>query len=149
MSPDEAIEALPVDTLWRPSEYVRSAYGIGPGKATVTDEHTGCVWQQSGSPFPLDWQDAHCYIGSLDQSRFDGIGCWRLPTIAELLTLLAPPAQGEALCIEPVFDKRQASLWSCDRRSFVAAWYASLELGFIGWQDFSARHHVRAVSSGR
>ena len=51
------------------------------------------------------------------------------------------------LCIEPLFDPHQTTLWSCDRRSYMAAWYASLKLGFIGWHDFSARHFVRAVQS--
>lgn len=145
MSPPEAQAMLPVDRLWRPSEYRHQRYEIGPYGGTLINEHSGCGWQLSGSPFPVNWQDAHRYIDELNRSSFEGVERWRLPTGEELLALLTPPVQGEALCIEPLFDNRQTTLWSCDRRSFMAAWYASLDLGFIDWQDFSARHYVRAV----
>ena len=46
-----------------------------------------------------------------------------------------------------IVDPTQRWLWSCDRRSYTAAYYVDVELGFVGWQDFSAPFYVRAVSS--
>ncbi|MGD8946763.1 MAG: hypothetical protein PVI62_08890, partial [Desulfobacterales bacterium] len=71
---------------------------------------------------------------------------WRLPTIDELISLLTETPHGEDYCIEHVFDLQQRSLWSADRRSFTAAWYVSLDMGFVSWQDFTAFHYVRGVS---
>ena len=147
MSPKDAADRLPVDELWRPSLYRHHRYETDQNTEILIDRRTGCAWQKSGSPYPLDWQSAHQYVSELNLAPFGGIPRWRLPTIEELLSLLSPPMHGEALCVEPVFDQHQATLWSCDRRSFMAAWYANLELGFIGWKDFSARHFVRAVYS--
>jgi serine/threonine-protein kinase len=70
-----------------------------------------------------------------------------MPTVSELMTLLTDVPQAGDLCLEPVFDQEQRWLWSRDRRSFVAAWYVSAELGYVSWQDFSCYYYVRAVSS--
>ena len=145
MTPSEAADSLPVDSLWRPVTHLRRRLEASADGTTVSDVQTGRAWQLSGSPFPLDWHKARSYVEDLNHSRYGGVGIWRLPTVDELLTLLAPLPHGNALCIEPIFDSRQSSLWSSDKKSFVSAWYASLTMGFIGWQDFSARHHVRAV----
>jgi serine/threonine-protein kinase len=66
--------------------------------------------------------------------------------VDELMSLLTITPHGEDFCIEPIFDPRQRALWSADRRSFTAAWYVSIDMGFVSWQDFSAYYHVRAVS---
>jgi serine/threonine-protein kinase len=133
-----------VDSLWRPlcpASHTFSDYR----KGVVVDHSTGRLWQQSGTAFPVTWQQAHGYVEALNRNRFAGIDQWRLPTIEELLTLLTDDPQQEDLCIEPIFDRTQKWLWSCDRRSFTAAWYVSVEHGFAGWQDFTASYSVRAV----
>jgi len=47
-----------------------------------------------------------------------------------------------------VFDREQRWLWSADRRSYMAAWFVSVELGYVSHQDFSALNFARAVSDG-
>jgi serine/threonine-protein kinase len=47
--------------------------------------------------------------------------------------------------VEPLFDPVQSTLWSADRRSYTAAWFVNVEMGFVAGQDFSARCYVRAV----
>jgi serine/threonine-protein kinase len=44
-----------------------------------------------------------------------------------------------------MFDSRQKTLWSSDRRSFAAAWFANCEMGFVGWRDLSGGCYARAV----
>ena len=60
-------------------------------------------------------------------------------------TVKVNPRHGEDFCMEPVFDTRQKWLWSCDRRSYMAAWYVNADMGFVSWQDFSAYYYVRGV----
>ncbi len=143
--PKAAVEVFGVDELWRPEVWVKNDFHEN-GDATVTDRTTGLTWQQNGTPYPLTWHDAHGYIDALNRRRFAGRDDWRLPTIDELMSLLMETPHGEDHCIEAVFDPQQKQLWSCDRRSFIAAWFVSAELGFVGWQDFSALYHVRGVS---
>ncbi|MEJ2164958.1 MAG: DUF1566 domain-containing protein [Desulfobacterales bacterium] len=111
----------------------------------MTDRATGLVWQQSGSEFPITWPQAKAYIENLNSARFAAGSTWRLPTIDELITLLTEFPRGEDHCIEPIFDRTQKSIWSCDRRSFTAAWYVSIDMGYVAWQDFTGYYHVRAV----
>jgi hypothetical protein len=116
-----------------------------PSADMVFDRATHLVWQRAGSRYPHPWSQAHAYIQRLNAERFAGHDNWRLPTIDELVTLLRPAPQIQDLCIAPLFDPRQRWLWSSDRRSFVAAYYVDVQLGFVGWQDLSAAYYVRAV----
>jgi serine/threonine protein kinase len=146
LRPRQAQDVLWVDALWRPIYYVDNDF-LENGDGTVTDRTTELIWQQGGSDYPLIWHEAHDYIQELNGKRFAGRDNWRLPTVAELMSLLTPKTDLEDSCIEPVFDQDKRWLWSSDRRSYVAAWYASVDMGFISWQDFSCHYFVRAVSS--
>jgi serine/threonine-protein kinase len=147
-APRAAAEVFGLDELWRPEVWVENQFH-DMGNGAVVDAATDLIWQQSGSPYPLTWRDAHDYIDGLNRRRFAGRNDWRMPTVDELMSLLKETPQGEDYCIESVFDDRQKQLWSCDRRSFIAAWFVSAEMGFVWWQDFSAFYHVRAVSDAR
>ena len=146
VGPREARQRFAVDDLWRPARWASKTFVIHR-QGVVSDRNTGRLWQQSGSVFPVTWRQAHDYVAALNRSRFGGLRKWRLPTIEELLTLLTEDPQSEDFCIEPIFDRAQKWLWSCDRRSFTAAWYVSVAHAFVGWQDFTAAYSVRAVHS--
>ena len=139
-----ARKVFAVDNLWRPMRPAANRFSK-TRQGVVADRSTNLGWQQSGSEFPVSWQQAHAYIEALNHRRYAGIDRWRLPTVDELLSLLSGNPQEEDFCIEPVFDLTQKWLWSCDRRSFTAGWYVSVEHGFVGWQDFTAYYSVRAV----
>lgn len=145
-APGPARALLGADRLWRPAVYLANDFEAGRAH-TVYDRTTGLEWEQSGSRYPLPWPQAHRYVEGLNRRHFCGGDNWRLPTATELLSLLNEPPQGRDYCLDPVFDSTQRKLWSCDRRSFIAAWYVNVELGYVAWQDFSARFHVRAVRS--
>ncbi|MGD9367138.1 MAG: DUF1566 domain-containing protein [Desulfobacteraceae bacterium] len=147
LRPKSARVRFNLDSLWQPKAYMANQFEKH-GQESVKDHSTGLIWQTSGSRYPRYWQSAQHYIRQLNQEKFSGIDNWRLPNIDELVTLLNPNPQGAALCIESVFDDTQRWLWSIDRRSFTAAYYVDIELGFVGWQDFSAPYYVRAVSQG-
>jgi serine/threonine protein kinase len=142
--PSEAARRFHLDPLWRPKHYSVNRF-THPEDSCIADQSSGLAWQQSGSAYPRTWRQAHAYIDRLNEQQFAGHTNWRLPTIDELITLLKPQPHGQDLCIAPVFDATQRWIWSTDRRSFLAAYYVDMELGFVGWQDFSAPFYVRAV----
>jgi len=143
--PESAAAQLNLDKLWRPNVYATNRFELRDN-SILEDLCTGLTWQQSGSNYPRPWQQAHEYIRQLNARQFGGRRNWRLPTADELITLLKPSPQGSAWCMPPIFDATQRWIWSADRRSFQAAYYVDVQLGFLGWKDFSAPFYVRAVS---
>lgn len=142
--PSRARNIFGLDNLWRPLVYTENDFTDNQD-GTISDKTTGLIWQQSGCPYPLTWHEAKKYIDRLNGDRFAGHHCWKLPTINELLSLLTQTPHGEAFCIQPIFDQTQKWLWSCDLRSFMAAWYVSVELGFVARHDFTGYYYVRGV----
>jgi serine/threonine-protein kinase len=144
LRPSLAARQFGVDHLWRPQTYTQNSFEIR-SDGTIADHATGLLWQQSGNRYPSARQRAAAYIEDLNQRRFAERCDWRLPTINELVTLLRPGHKATDSCIAPQFDQRQRWIWSTDRRSFIAAYFVDMELGFVGWQDCSAPYFTRAV----
>ncbi len=142
--PQVARERFALDELWRPRIYIPNRFEEF-GNRLVFDHSTGLTWEKSGSEYPLNWHEANAYIDGLNRNRPDGHFDWRLPTVDELTSLITETPHGRSLCIEPVFDPTQKQIWSCDRRSHIAAWYVSIDLGFVAWQDFTGYYYVRGV----
>lgn len=145
--PQDTRNLFHLDALWHPESYSAPTFQGDEKGTTVLDASTGLQWQFSGSDFPLDWPSAITYIDNLNFRGVYGHRDWRLPTVEELLTLLRPPPSGTDYCLAPDFDPHHKRLWSSDRRSFTSAWYVSLELGFVAWQDRTFPNHVKAVRS--
>jgi serine/threonine-protein kinase len=135
---------LGVDRHWRPLNYTVNRWK-NRGAHAIEDLSTGLLWQSDGTPYPVNWHDAAAAVARLNTSGFAGRTRWRLPTVDELLTLLAPVPKGTDYCLEPVFPRGQRRLWSCDRRAFTTAWYVSLDGGFVNWHDMACRLHAKAV----
>ncbi len=135
-----------LDRFWRPLKYCRNEF-LENRNETVTDQASGLIWQQSGSNHPLTWEGGCEYIESLNKASWAGISDWRLPTVAELLSLLNEQDGVTGMCVEAVFDQSKRSLWSSDRRSITAAWYVNLDMGFVHWLDYKCYVSVRAVST--
>ncbi|MDJ0721560.1 MAG: protein kinase [Desulfobacterales bacterium] len=136
-----------LDDLWRPRASRPPHLRPEKDRRLLTDLATNLTWQRGGAAFALDWHRAGDYIRGLNQSRLGARDNWRLPTIEELITLLQPQPGGLAQCLPSDFDRSPQRLWSCDRRAYTSAWYVSLDLGFVGWQDLSCRNGIKAVSS--
>jgi serine/threonine-protein kinase len=135
-----------LDRFMQPRKYGANDL-VASENSVVTDRHTGLVWQQSGTGFPMTWHQAQEYVAQLNEQRFGGFAGWRLPTLHELLTLAVPPATGRDHCVSPVFDRTQKWLWSADKSTFVSAWYMSLEMGFAARNDLTGFYHIKAVRS--
>ncbi|MDR3044895.1 MAG: DUF1566 domain-containing protein [Desulfovibrio sp.] len=108
---------------------------------------TGLLWQRGGSEWGLTLAEARAHVAELNAARFAGYDDWRLPTVDEVCTLLAPPPEGGGHCVPPVLAPAPDPLWTADRKSFTAGWFVSASMGFVGWQDDTCRFHVRVVRS--
>jgi serine/threonine protein kinase len=144
--PTEAVLKFDLDALWRPNRYHAGDLTL-ERDGVILDRATNLRWQRAGSEYPKAWPQALRYIEHLNETGFGGYRNWRLPTVDELMSLLSPVPQGRDRCIAPLFETTQRWLWSADRRSYVASYYVDVELGFVGWQDFSAPYYARAVCS--
>ena len=139
-----AKDLFDLDELWRPKNPVLGALRDN-GDGTILDETTKLLWEQGGSPYPLTWNEAQDYVSSLNKRAFAEYSDWRLPTVNELVSLFIENADPYQFCLEPVFDPAKQRIWSADKKSYVAAWYADVEFGFVWWQDFTCFFHARAV----
>ncbi|MCT4535613.1 DUF1566 domain-containing protein [Halodesulfovibrio sp.] len=141
---DNAQKFFGLDSLWRP-DCVGMADLVDNEDGTVTDAATGKKWQQSGSEFACTWDEAHTYITVLNEQKFAGFQDWRLPTVDELSSLVQEPPELGAFCVPQLLDSAQDTLWTCDTKSYMAAWFVSASMGFVGWQDMTCQFAVRAV----
>lgn len=149
ISPRDAPKAFAVDELWRPQQYLTPHRLIIRQDSTVSDPATGLIWQQSGSEYPMTWEEAQEYITMLNEQKFGESDTWQLPTVPQLATLLEEPPMLGDFCLPEVFDASQQNLWTCDRKSYRAAWFVCAAMGFVGWQDFTCHFHVRAVRNAK
>ena len=113
----------------------------------VLDRETGLVWERNtieGDTYTWYAALEHCY-----QAYIGGRGGWRLPTMAELTTLIDKtqiPVLGE-----PFTNVNLSLYWSsttaADNANF--AWCVRFYDGGVGVLSKSDNYYVRAVRSGR
>lgn len=135
------MNAFQLTDLQRPRRYMVNDFEFKTD--VVFDRATKRTWQRTGSSYALNWQQAHDYIASLNNSRFAGLTSWRLPTIDELLSLLNDPAAQQG-CL---FDSKRKWLWSCDLHGKKERWFINLDMGYAASQDMDCPNFVKAVSS--
>lgn len=134
-----------IDDLHQPEVFVENIFKK-INDMTIIDQGTELIWQQSGSRYPLTWQQAQNYIQILSESKFGGYQNWRLPTINEMLSLLSPLSD-DNFCMEPVFSTDQKWLWSGDTRSKKSAWSMDVQMGFVTCSDYFDYNYVKGVCS--
>lgn len=140
-----AVKFFDLDRVWHPKCAIASAFHVIDDHC-VEDVYHGLIWERSGSRYPMDWHEAKAYVGYLNETRFAGSTHWRIPTIDELLCLVRPRSVLGDFCAVPVFDTRQHRLWSGDRKTYTAAWFVEVTLGFVSALDMICGCHVRAVA---
>ena len=141
----EARGALGLDQLMRPKVWPqRRLQEEEPGVARDLD--TGLLWQRGCSPQPLTWDQAPAYVRALNLRRLGERGDWRLPTAPELVSLLGAPQGPDGFCGPSLLDPLAQRLWSADWATPMAAWYVSLDGGYVGRADMDCFFMVRAVA---
>jgi hypothetical protein len=148
---------------------------VDNGDGTVTDNLTGLVWEKKtddGSEH--DWDNTYTwttldgdetdgdgtafttFLSSLNTGGFGGANGWRLPTMAELQTILLPEPAGACTsdpCIDPVFGPytHSGAYWTATTFApdLPTAWYTTFDSDastLVGMKSMVA--HVRAVRGG-
>jgi len=110
----------------------------------VFDQVSGLMWRQSGSE-KFDFNQALAYIDTLNERRFAGFNDWRLPTLEESASLMEPNMQNGNLHIDPVFNSKQAIIWTADRDSPSSGWVVSFGNGVCRSSHVDNEYYVRAV----
>ena len=109
----------------------------------VVDPATSLMWHQSGSDKYLSWKRAKKWIEDLNKKGYAGFQDWRLPTVEEAASLLESDKKNGNLHIDPVFDKKQWSIWTCDSHisddslTLDGAWRISFNDGAVTWSSNS------------
>jgi len=142
----------------KPLEYVENDFKNN-GDGTITDLATGLMWEKSGSPDTIKYENAKSYVATLNQKRFAGHKGWRLPTVDELVSLLTPERMNRDLYIDPIFDKAQSGCWTSDQlldktqilfwqRTSGRTWYVHFNFGSVECSNLNVfLISVRAVRS--
>jgi len=134
-----------LDDLHQPTRFVENAFQQ-ISDTTVIDQATNLIWQQSGSRYPMMWDQAQRYIQMLSESGFGGYQNWRMPTINEILSLVNP-MHDDDFCMEPVFSPDQKWLWSSDTRSKKSVWTVDAQMGFVNCSNLFDYNFVKGVCS--
>src|SRR5512145_3053761 len=79
----------------------------------ILDRETGLVWERRPSTQPVQWPNARLFCA---QKAVGGRGGWRLPSFAELASLIDPSvtstAQPRLPAGHPFLDVQASSYWS-------------------------------------
>jgi len=146
VSDDEALKVFKLDKNWQPLEYIQNDFKDN-GDGTITDHATGLMWQKSGSPNDISYENAKAYVENLNREGFAGHKDWRFPTVDELKSLTQEKLSNDLLYINPIFDKKQSSCWTLDHRGFGMAWFVIFYFNGVRWHEFFKNYYVRAVRS--
>jgi hypothetical protein len=108
----------------------------GGNGLTVIDERTDIMWQLGG----LDL----CSRRSMQRKRekikaegFAGYQDWRLPTVAEALSLMEPCPNEKGIHLHPCFSKEQPFIFVAARRKPTGYWFVDYKQGKVYWSSGS------------
>lgn len=113
----------------------------------VVDHATNLMWQRSGSPGRMRWDNIQDYLNELNNNKYGGYSNWRLPTLEELGTLLQNRKRTEKLYTASVFSEKILWCWSCDRFDSDMIWYVRFHTGNVNSIYIKEQLYIRAVSS--
>jgi len=126
------------------------AFSINPpnytdnGDGTVTDSHTGLVWQQ-GEPGALGWGAATSYCAGLDLGSASD---WRLPSVKELMGTVDYGVSFPPALVASFFPGAQASRYWSSTTYFSnadVAYYVDFNIGYSYYSVAADALRVRCV----
>lgn len=143
------------DSVWASEAYAdathqRERYIVaGNGtEAVVTDTFTGLIWEQRSATTAMTWENASSYCAGLVKH---GLGCWRLPTNIELVSLLNYDATSRISINEVVFPGTSSSnFWTSVPTESIpenswSIYFGYYGLGYVGYDKIAEANAIRCV----
>lgn len=101
-------------------------------QVTTTDKSTGLMWQRHG----LDISSIRRLrkdIERLNRERYAGFSDWRLPTLAEALSLMEPEKNQQDLHLDPAFSGDIPFIFVAEERAPGGYWFCDYKRGSVFW----------------
>ena len=134
---------------------------------TVTDEKTGLVWKmcseglsgnqcENGTATLFNWKTAMDAVVTVNLSGFAGSNDWRLPSVAELRSLLEDACQTPSINSTFFPNTVIGNYWSSSPYVYtpggteqntdaIKAWYISFDTGFESYNAKDTSYAIRLV----
>jgi len=123
-----------VDQERNPGGHFAHALVDNGDNLTVTDKVTGLMWQRSGTDI-MSNRSMHREVARINQERFAGYSDWRLPTMAEALSLLEGEKTGPDQYLHPCFSGEQPFIFVAAIRKPGGQWFVDFKQGRAFWSS--------------
>ncbi|NTW88087.1 MAG: DUF1566 domain-containing protein [Desulfobulbaceae bacterium] len=101
---------------------------------TVIDERTGLMWQRGGLDL-CSISSMNRRVEQLQAEGFAGYHDWRLPTLAEAMSLMQPTPNTKGLHLPLCFSKEQPFIFVAARRKPTGYWFVDYARGRAYWSS--------------
>lgn len=101
---------------------------------TVTDANTGLMWQRGGIDI-MSHRSMRKAIAQLNEQGFAGYHDWRLPTMAEALSLLERDKGPQNQYLHPCFSSEQPFVFVDAVRKPGGQWFVDFKQGRAFWSS--------------
>ena len=120
----------------RPGAAEGEAHRFTAGRHDVADHATGLIWMKDAdiARTAMDWKTAFAFVAQLNREAKFGFSDWRVPTIAELESLVDPGRHSPALPAGHLFAEVKDFYWSSTTSMYdpAYAWTLYLRDGAVG-----------------
>lgn len=117
------------------------------GNPVIIDHNTGLVWHPGGSDLEVEQKRIPRWLKELNGKQYAGYSDWRLPTLAEAISLLKWMKNNKGLYIDPIFSWDQNCIWTGDQFEANNLWVVRFYTGTVLGSKDGEIHFIRPVRS--
>ncbi|MDA8419181.1 MAG: DUF1566 domain-containing protein [Desulfobacteraceae bacterium] len=99
---------------------------------TVSEMITGIMWQRNGCDI-TSIRKIHDYIAETNHQRLAGHADWRLPTLAEAMSLMQPEKNSRGQHLHPCFSRQQPFIFVAEQRQPGGYWFVDYKQATAFW----------------
>jgi len=104
------------------------------GRHTIVDARTGLMWQKGGLDIN-SFRTITRQVKQLNEERLHGHDDWRLPGLAEAMTLMEPVVNDKGIHLNSNFSKEQPFIFTSEKRSGSGYWFVDYKQGRVFWSS--------------